>query len=228
MFFDKQELNGKIIEVLSIIIGIESCLVMTGWIFGIDFLTRTYPAGINMKFPTALMFFFSSVGLYLIYRIIKDNSELSVMILPGIVLSLFLIMGVILLANLTNTEAGLLADITGTQTGIENLFVVKGDPVYASGAGNPAIITIFNFFLFGFACINSLFDFFYRSKIFKFIGLFMATVSLVSIIGYLFSFPVLYFEFSGLTPLAFNTALCFFLLGTGLIIVSKIKTIYEV
>jgi len=226
--FKNKTLSEKIIVILSSVIGINSCLVMAGWIFGIDFLTRILPGGINMKFPTALMFFFSAIGLYLIFKMVKDNYELSAMILPGIALLLFLIMGVILLANLTNTETGLLANITGTQTGIENLFVIEGDTTYSAGAGNPAIITIFNFILFGCACLNALFNSINRQNIFKFIGGFIVIISLISIIGYIFSVPVLYFEINGLTPVAFNTALSFLLLGVGLIITSKVKTIHEI
>jgi hypothetical protein len=201
---------------------------MIGWIFKIDFLTRISSNGINMKFPTALMFFFSSVGLYLIFKMVRESYEFSAIILPGIALLLFLVMGVILLANFTNTETGLMASLTGTQTGIENLFVIRGDPVYGAGSGDPSILTILNFILFGCACLGALFDFVYKKKIFKIIGLFIVIISLISIIGYLFSLPILYFEINGLTPIAFNTALMFFLLGCGLIIISRTKTIYEV
>jgi len=226
--FKDKSLSEKIILILSLAVWVESCIVMAGWIFNIDFLTRILPNGINMKFTTALMFFFSSIGLYLILKMVKDNYELSATVLPGIALLLFLIMGVILLSNITNTKTGLLANITGTQTGIENLFVLKGNSTYSSGAGNPALITILNFILFGLACLNTLFDFSNRQKIFKFIAWFIIIISLVSMIGYIFSAPVLYFEIDGLTPIAFNTALSFFLLGIGLLVISKVKTIYEI
>jgi len=219
--------SQRIIEILSLIIGIEAVLVMVGWIFNIDFLTRIIPVGINMKFPTALSFFCSAIALYLIFRIVNDNYELSAIILPGIALFLLLIMGVIFLASFTNTQTGLLADITGTQTGIENLFVAEQSPIYTRGSGLPAVITIINFILFGIASLNSMFNFSNRRKVFKFIGLFFVVASLISIIGYLFSIPALYFEIDSWTPVAFNTALCFLMLGSGLIIISKIKTVYE-
>jgi hypothetical protein len=210
-----------------LIIGAEACLVIIGWVFNIDALTRIFPNKINMKFPTALMFFFSAIALYLIFRMVKDNYELSSVLLPGIALSIFLIMGTILVANLTNTQTGLLANLTGTQTGIENLFVINEGSIFASGAGTPSMITILNFLLFGCACLNTLFDFSNKQRIFKFIGLFIAITSLISIIGYLFSLPVLYFEIYGLTPIALNTALSFLLLGIGLIIISEIKSTHE-
>jgi hypothetical protein len=219
--------NQKIIEILSLIIGTEACLVMAGWIFGADFLTRIIPDGINMKFPTALAFLFSAIALYLIFRIIKDDYELSTLILPGIALMLFLIMGVILLASFTNTQTGLLADLTGTQTGIENLFVKEQNPIYAEGSGVPAVITIVNFIIFGFACLYSLFSSPKRQKMFKIIGWFIIISSLIPIMGYILSLPALYFEIYGWTPIAFNTALSFFLLGLGLIIIGTIKTNHE-
>jgi len=220
--------SQRIIEILSLTIGIEACLVMAGWILNIDALTRILPDKINMKFPTALMFFFSSIGLYFIFRMVKDNYEISTVVLPGVALLLFLVMGVIFLANLTNTETGLLANLTGMQTGIENLFVVKGTSIYASGSGNPSFITIINFILFGLTCINSLFSSPNRQKIFKYIGWFIMITSLISIMGYLFSIPALYFEIYNLTPIALNTAIAFSLLGCGLVIIGKIKTVYEI
>jgi len=223
----KNILSQKPIEILALIIGIEAVLVMAGWIFNIDFLTRIWPSGINMKFTTALMFFFSSIGLYLLFRLVKDNHELSSVLLPGIALSIFLIMGVILLAVFTNTQSGLLADITGTQTGLEDLFVNKESSIYAEGSGLPSIITIVCFILFGIACVVSLFNFSKRQKILNFIGWAILIISLISVIGYIFYLPVLYLEIDGLIPVAFNTALSFLLLGGGLIIISKTKITYE-
>jgi len=220
--------NQRIIEILSLIIGTEACLVMAGWIFGVDFLTRIMSGGINMKFPTALAFFFSAIALYLIFRTVKDDYEPSTLILPGIALMLFLIMGVILLANFTDTQTGLIASLTGIETGMENLFVKEQTPVYAEGSGLPAVITIINFITFGFACLNSLFISQKRQKVFKLIGWFIVISSLIPIIGYLFSLPALYFEIYDQTPIALNTALSFFLLGIGLIIIGKIKTNHEI
>ena len=204
--------SDKMIKVLALIIGAEACLVMAGWIFGIDSLTRILPGGINMKFPTAFSFFLSALGLYFIYRRSRYNCEYSWVTLPAIAMTILLVMGAILVSYLT-----------GGFTGIENLFVIMDAPIYSQGSGLPALNTIASFILFGLACLFSLFpDPNIQNKL-KFFSFSIFIISFIAVIGYAFGLPVLYFKFNDAVPMALNTALSFILLGWGLVIISKIK-----
>lgn len=204
-------MHHRITTLLACIIGAESCLVMTGWIFGIDQFTRILPQGINMKFPTALLFFASAIALYYISREIKDHLELSQVILPGIALFIFLISAALLASGLFDT-----------QTGIENLFVKEQSPLYAWGSGWPSLFAMISFILLGLASIVSLFPGSARKKWLKFFGWSILMMGLISVLGYVLDQPLLYNKFSpSITPIALNTGLTFILLGWGLIIVVK-------
>ena len=209
-----EALKQKIIVAISVIIAIDSCLVMAGWIFGINSLTGILPSVINMKFPTAFTFLLSASALYFLFRIISDNDEVSFIFLPGLALMMLLVMGSIFIAGAASL-----------QTGIEELFVNTQNSVNSSGSGIPAVIAMINFILFGLVCINSLIISPQRQEVIKFVGWFIVIVSFISLIGYLFSVPALYFSFDAWTPIALNSAVMFFLLGYGLIVISKIKPV---
>ena len=208
-----EKIKEIIIVIIALIIGIESFIVMMGWIFGIQFLTRFFPNGINMKFPTALAFFLCAIALYLIFLIIRYEHELATVILPGIISIIFLIMGAMLVAG-----------ISGLDTGVENLFLSGQGSIYSTGSGIPSYLTIITFILFSFACIASLFNYNFRLITIKIFGFAISAIGLIVIIGYLLSVPALYLKFDSLIPVALNTAVCFFLLGFGLFIISKIET----
>lgn len=208
----------RVSKFFALIIGVEACLVMAGWIFSVESLTRILPSGINMKFPTALVFFLAGIGLYYITRSIQDNYEVSQVILPGIALLIFLIMSALLASGLS-----------GGRTGIESLFVINNqNPINALGSGVPSLPTTINFVLFGLASILTLFPSLPRHKFLKFFGYSILIIGLMATIGYILQIPVLYYQYSVATiPMALNTALTFVLLGLGLVIISSAKTIHE-
>lgn len=207
-------MHYKISKFLSLIVGIEACLVMSGWIFGINALTRILPSGINMKFPTALTFFFAAIGLYFLTRLIEDNYELSQVVLPGVSLIIFLTM-----------SAFLASGLSGGQIGLEILFVRGQSPLTIFGSGMPAIPTAINFILFGLACIFSLFDGGGRFKRLAFFGYVILIIGGIAVLGYLINAPLLFYQFSSSSiPIAFNTALSFVLLGLGLLLITKNRT----
>jgi hypothetical protein len=209
----------KIIKIISLIIGVEAILVMSGWIFGIDSLTRIFSIGVNMAFPTAVMFFLSSIGLYFIDRTIKDDYEPSYVILVGMAFFIFLI-------NIT-IFAGF---FIGMKTGIENLFlkIQQYETINNTVAGLPSIPTMISFILFGLASIFSLFPGSKHKKNIEFFGYPIFTIGLVAIAGYVFGFPLLYYKFNNsVTPMAINTALNFVLLGCGLVIIGRNKITNE-
>ena len=200
----------RIARVLAVIIGIEAVAVMVGWIFGIDWMTRVIPVGINMKFITAVLFLLSAAGLYAMAFAIEEENEVARVSLPGISLIIFLI-----------TTTLLVSRILGTPTGIENLLVPVTDPINYSGAvgteGWPSLPTLIDFVLFALLGIDALFSGTFRDVSIRYGGYFIILTGCVAVIGYLSNLPALYYVLSISTvPMAFNTAVCFILLGFGL------------
>jgi hypothetical protein len=198
---------------IALIIGIYSCVVVSGWILKIDLLTRLLPYGINMKFPTAVAFFLSALSLYLIARSIERNDERGRILLLVISFFIFLIMTIFLVNGLTHRSVNL-----------GNLFLQKNGSPDAFGAGAPSLASTVNFILFG---IASMLSFFPDAGLYgrlRFFGSIILIISLVPILGYALDYPVLYYRFDANTvPMAFNTALTFILLSSGLIALSSHK-----
>lgn len=204
-------MHHKIVKILALLIGTEAVIVMTGWILGIDSLTRFLPSGINMKFPTAASFLFSAIGLYFISRATKYDPELSRVVLPGIALVIFLM----------NTYL-LLAGLFGIPTGLEILFVQEASPVFAEGSGLPALNTILCFILFASACVVALFPGPEFKSSIRFLGYTILVIGFISIVGYALRLPALYLDIvNSVVPMALNTAVFLVLLGFGLVVTSK-------
>ena len=203
-------------ELLAAFIGTEAMLVLVGWMFKVEPLTRLFMPGVNMKFVTALLFLISALGLLFIARAMRGDEELSQLILPGVMLSVFVIT--------ISLYVGRLLD---TPTGIEQLFVSVPNPVDISATlptyGWPALPSIFNFILFGFAGAISLFPDSRSRRWLTYAGLSIFAIGLVAILGYLFRLPVLYYASLGepSIPMALNSASTFVLLGLGLVMAGR-------
>ncbi len=208
-------MNDKIIKILALTIGFYGIIVMIGWIFDIDSLTRIIPLGINMSFPTALMFFLSAIDIYFIYQTIKKDSELFHLIISGIALIIFLINITILMGVFLNI-----------QTGMENLFIQSQqyESINTTIARAPSISTMICFILLGLINLLALFSNSKNLKKIKFLGYCIFIISLVAIIGYVIKIPFLYYKFSDSTiPMALNTAMALTLLSYVLITISKLE-----
>ena len=206
-------MHYRIITALAIIVGVEACRVILGWVFGIDWLTRITPAGINMKFPTAVSFLMSAVGLYYISRTAKDDHGTAQIVLPGIALLIFSIMSALFVSA-----------VFGVKAGLDSPFTKEASSIYAAGAGMPALPTMINFVLFGFACIFSLFPGGTQRRSILIAGCIIFLIGLIGMAGYILQVPRLYYELGGpFVPIAFNTAILFVLLGAGLSIIGRHK-----
>ncbi|MFZ3044150.1 MAG: hypothetical protein WA058_03560 [Minisyncoccia bacterium] len=197
------------------LIGTEAVVVMFGWIFNIEWLTRIIPTGNNMKFITAVLFLLGAAGLYAMALAIEEENEMARVLLPGISLMIFLITTTLLVGRILNTA-----------TGVEELFLTSIGPVNLTGevsrTGWPALPTLIDFILFALLGIVALFASAFREKIIRYGGYFIIFTGLLAVIGYLLNLPDLYYSFSlSGVPLAFNTALCFILLGFGLTRITK-------
>jgi hypothetical protein len=206
------------VRMLAIIIGIEAAVVMAGWVFGIDWMTRITPEGfsIHQKFTTAFLFLCSSLGLHLVSRVVRDEDELAMTLFPGIMLTIIII-----------TVSMLMGRLLGIPTGIETLFAQTQDPIalpgFLSTAGLPSLVTLIDFTLFTLVCAGTVFFFKVRQIFLPLVGLFISLTGLIAILGYIFHVPVLYYDIGSTIPMAFNTALCFILLGVGMALVSRIN-----
>lgn len=211
-------MNSKIINYLSIIIGTEAVLVMAGWIFNIDSLTRIIPNMNNMKFPTALLFLMSAAGLYFICQAVQKNYGMAYIVLPGLVLTISLIASALLFGNIFNVRAG-----------FETVFVREGASLFGAGSGWPSIPTLISFILFAVASATSLFPGEIATLWIGRFGYVLIFLNIIPVFGYLFQIPALYYGFiSFSSPISLNSALTFVLLGSGMVIISKMKTTHEV
>lgn len=182
---------------------VESAAVMTGWILGIDWLTRLVPGGMNMKFITAFLFFISGWGLFYVS---KGIGEVAQVLLPGTALIIILISAILLSGSLSSN-----------QTGLEHLFVQSQYSASSLGSGSPSVFTIICFILFGLAGVFFLFP--GGRDLRKFFGYPIVIIGLAAVLGHLIQIPALYYKFNDSTvPMAVNSAIAFVLLGAGLII----------
>ncbi len=205
-------IRHQLVRFLALLVGLEAVVVMIGWVFGIDSLTRLIPFGINMKFMTAFLFFMSAMGLYFISYAMHGDRDTSQIVLPGIVLTIF-----------TVTVTLFASRLLGTPTGIEQIFVPQPNPIDLSADfsvfGWPSFLTLIGFTLFGLAGTISLFPSQLSRKIVSYIGICTVFIGSMAIIGYVCDVPALYYDFnSSAVPMAFNTAILFALLGAGLLV----------
>lgn len=205
--------NCNIVRLLAIIIFLSGIMVTVGWVFGIEALKSVLPGLVTMKFTTAISFIFVSIivffsGEYFCGRS-KDVAEI---LLPVSALAILLVMTMQLASSLTGVESGI------------EFWVVRESPgaAYTVVPGRPSIPTMLNFMFITIAALLIILKRSYAEKHLKMIGGVVGIVGLIALIGYLFSFPLLYYYVSGVnTAMALNTAVLFILSGIGLVLASK-------
>lgn len=193
------------------IIGVEALVVMTGWIFSIEWMTRIVPAGRPMQFITSVLFLLGASGLYYMSRSIQDDDEMARLVLPGISITILLVSTTLFVGR-----------VLGTPTGIEDLFLERPGfelLTYASSTvGWPSLPSLLIFSLVGIIGVISLFSGRLRDRTILGVGGFIILTGLIASVGYLFSQPLLYYAFTASTPpMSLTSALFFLLLGFGLI-----------
>ena len=199
-------------RILVLLVMLGGTIVLIGWIFTIPMLTSILPTWVAMKFITALSFFWSGILVFLLAE--RSNGETKselVEYLTTIISFTLLLLMVIFLISL----------LSGVSTGIENLFVKEAPgAVKTAVPGVPAIPTILCFILIGLVKLIRL-ALPHENKVYHVMGMIVTFVGGVAIVGYILDIPILYYYFSGYTPMAFPTALLFILLGIALIVFSK-------
>lgn len=199
----------KIAKFIAVAISLIGLFIVIGWVFDIEILKTPDPDMISIKFITAVCFILSGIIFYLIAHD-RERESFYIEIITSTASFCILLFMVTLL----------LSEVMGIKTGIEDLFVSdRADAVKSIIPGRPAVPAMFNFILISIAGIFSISN---RLKYLFLLGLIVSAVGTVPVIGYLSAVPVLTFEIPGIaTPMAFYTAVLFFISGIELMLLSK-------
>jgi hypothetical protein len=198
----------KVAKILSLIVIISAIATMLGWFFDISVLKSISQSWVTMKFNTTIAFILSGISLYFIVRALEGEFDMALVILSVTSLLIVLFMGI-----------SFFSAILGIHIGADDL-IIKEVPntVKTVIPGRPSIATIFNFFLIAFAAILTMWKTKNLRKELEVIGIIIILVSLSAVIGYISDAPYLYYYIAGInSAMAFNTAILFILLGTGLL-----------
>lgn len=214
---NSKQTRDNLIKILSVVVIAVGAVVTVGWIYDIDMLKQISPTWVSMKLSTALSFLSSGFILYLMNDLRKRNSELARLLLPSPTLFVLFFMGILLVSSLIDVR-----------TGIEDLFVREGEAVKSVTPGRPSIGTMVSFMLIVIASLASLRNAATLNKQLSVIGLTVAVIGALAIVGYIVNLPALYYSVEGWsTAMALHTAIMFVLLGTGITFLAKSTSIEE-
>lgn len=203
-----------LIRALAILVTFVGCLVMLGWILDVAVLKSILPIWVTMKFTTALSFTLSGVLVLGVDWYREKGNVLSRWVVALLSFSVLFLM--------TSLAASVLLEI---QTGIEDLFVIEAhDAILTIVPGQPSLGTMGAFILIGlvglFAAFHAI-----RDRMIQVMGVIVALLGVVALIGYVASMPALYYAISGLsTAMAFHTAILFVLLGVSIVIMGSVPS----
>lgn len=206
------KIRDNIPEIIGIVVTLAGAAVMAGWFLNIEVLKSILPVWVSMKFSTAFSFVLSGIAIYFVARLRKNDRGLATVTLPIISMTVLLVMGSLLAST-----------IVGTSIGVEELFVK--DSMAAVGSvvpGRPSISTMLIFILI--SATGLIAPFFRKafSIISIIVGYIISLVCIVSIIGYVFGLPLLYFDIPGrCSAMALHTTILFILLAIGLIMIGR-------
>ena len=216
--YDKK-ITGKltittIIKIISfIVISIGTTIALFGWIFGYLEVTSIIDEGGTMKFVTAIFFILSGFTLYSLCNfIVRKSSIFYVAIFASSFIEFIFLMT--LFSSI----------IIGIPTGIENAFSHEAYSQY-NIPGKPSYPTIINFFFIVLVSFFALYDNKILRKYLYFSGSIIIIVSSIALIGYIINNPLLFYTIPSInSAMAFPTAILFTLIGSGMILLSHIRS----
>lgn len=173
------------------------CLVIAGWLFNIDGIKSVVPTLATMKFNTALAFALAGIGLWNL-RTQRRFAQAAAFL-------------VTLLGLLTVAEY-----LFGWDLGIDQWLVRDTATAPDLFPGRPSLMTAFNFLLLGSALMVLVRT--RRYGIANVLELLVASLSLIAILGYLYSVESLY-RIGPFSTVALHTALLFAVLCLGMLVV---------
>jgi signal transduction histidine kinase len=221
--FDTNNYNKKItakltittiIKIISfIVISIGTAIALFGWIFGYLEVTSIIHEGGTMKFVTAIFFILSGFTLYSVCNfIVRKSSIFYVAIFASSFIEFIFLMT--LFSSI----------IIGIPTGIENAFSHEAYSQY-NIPGKPSYPTIINFFFIVLVSFFALYDNKILEKYLYFSGSIIIIVSSIALIGYIINNPLLFYTIPSInSAMAFPTAILFILIGSGMILLSNIRS----
>lgn len=202
------ENRRKIVKLIALAVIIGGLAVIAGWIFGIGILTSVWPAWIPMKFSTAVTFVISGISLYFIVRALEGDFDKAQVVLSITSMIIILLMGLFFFSALLKIR-----------TGAEDLFIKEAPGnVKTVTPGRPSFPTTLNFMLIAAAGILTIWHARNLQLKLRVIGLIVASIGALAIIGYCVNVQLLYYYIEGVnSAIAFSTAALFVLLGAGLL-----------
>ncbi len=203
-----------IIKIISfIVISIGTTIALFGWIFGYLEVTSIIDEGGTMKFVTAIFFILSGFTLYSLCNfIVRKSSIFYVAIFASSFIEFIFLMT--LFSSI----------IIGIPTGIENAFSYESYSQY-NIPGKPSYPTIINFFFIVLVSFFALYDNKILGKYLYFSGSIIIIVSSIALIGYIINNPLLFYTLPSInSAMAFPTAILFTLIGSGMILLSHIRS----
>ena len=221
--FDTNNYNKKItgkltittiVKIISfIVISIGTAIALFGWIFGYLEVTSIIHEGGTMKFVTAIFFILSGFTLYSVCNfIVRKSSIFYVAIFASSFIEFIFLMT--LFSSI----------IIGIPTGIENAFSHEAYSQY-NIPGKPSYPTIINFFFIVLVSFFALYDNKILGKYLYFSGSIIIIVSSIALIGYIINNPLLFYTIPSInSAMAFPTAILFTLIGSGMILLSHIRS----
>lgn len=186
--------------------------VMAGWIFDIGFLKSILPFWISMKFTTAVCFAAGGLTLLSIREFLQKKTFYHQIILPVTCLIIFLLMMTMLLGTVFQID-----------TGMESFFVKDHDDlIMTTVPGRPSVGTMIAFLLVGLTGVFTEFKVSRLVQKLQWLGIGIALIGSVALIGYVANRPALYYYVKGASSaMAFNTAVLFVLLGAGFLFLKE-------
>ena len=166
-----------------------------------------------MKFVTAIFFILSGFTLYSLCNfIVRKSSIFYVAIFASSFIEFIFLMT--LFSSI----------IIGIPTGIENAFSHEAYSQY-NIPGKPSYPTIINFFFIVLVSFFALYDNKILGKYLYFSGSIIIIVSSIALIGYIINNPLLFYTIPSInSAMAFPTAILFTLIGSGMILLSHIRS----
>jgi len=202
----------QIASVLAFIVFLGGMIVSISWLRKDVLIEQLQPDLVSMKFSAALSFVMSGIILMMIAFHIKKFSNWAYVALPMISFVVFILMSTVLISVITNVDSS-----------IDSLFRVKDvTPVLSLAPGVPSLATSALFFVIATNGVLAMYRPRRLKKCFQVSSAILIFFSLVALLGYVISAPLLYYFVEGVsTAMSVNTAVLFLLSGISLYLIGR-------
>jgi PAS domain S-box-containing protein len=197
-FWANRAAPARVAATVTTLIGL---VALAGWMFHIPLLTRVLPGAVQMKFNTSVALILSGAALLILADRAAVNAERIAKLLALAVVAMGL--------------ASLVEYIFGWQLGIDELLVKDSEVAYNPFRGRMSPISAAAFVIIGSALAAMRRQSWLKAA--KSAAGVVVLIGAVSIVGYLWNAGELITD-TWIPPVALNTAICFVLLGAGVLL----------